>query len=90
MRDKYRGFAVGDTVTVLVDRKCSYFNYPNEGDNNHWITRGSKAIIVSIPPCVRITKGNGTHFLNLRKEIDDGENYTVYYNEIEKFKGEEK
>jgi len=62
----YKGFRVGDKVTVRQVTNCQYFDYPQIGDNQKTLKPGEKAIIDSIAPKVRINiLGTGECFFNL-------------------------
>ena len=62
----YKGFRVGDIVTVNEVTECQYFDYPHKGDNNKTLKSGEKAVIDTIPSKVRINiPGTGEYFFNL-------------------------
>ncbi len=62
----YKGFRVGDVVTVKRVTECQYYDYPEKGDNRKTLKPGEKAVIDSIPPKVRINKPDtGAYFFNL-------------------------
>ncbi len=72
----YKRFSIGDIVTVKVITEHQYYNYP-KGRNLKTLKLEEKAIIVSIPPKVRINeKGTGEYFFNL---VRVGNNQDDYY-----------
>jgi hypothetical protein len=82
----YKRFRIGDLVTVKQVTECQYYNYPHTGDNNKTLKPNETAIIVSIPPKVRINQaGTGEYFFNLvRHNSKDSSYYPVldYHNLI--------
>jgi hypothetical protein len=69
--DTYKKFSIGDIVTVKAITEHQYYNYP-KGRNLTTLNPGDKAVIVSIPPKVRISKiGTGEYFFNLVKIKDN-------------------
>jgi hypothetical protein len=81
----YKRFSVGDIVTVTEVTEHQYYNYP-KGYNLKTLKPGEKAVIVNIPPKVRITKqGTGEYFFNLQRYKSKDTSYysvTDYHNLI--------
>jgi len=71
MKQTYRGFTVGQEVTVKQITECQYYNYP-VGRNLHTLVPDVVCKIISIPPKVRVSdKGTGEYFFILHKLGDD-------------------
>ena len=73
----YKQFRVGDVVTVKQVTQCQYYDYPHTGDNRKTLKPGERAIILTIPPKIRINEsGTGEYFFNLIRF--NGKDSTIY------------
>jgi hypothetical protein len=72
----YKGFRIGEIVTVKKTIEHQYYNYP-KGYNLKTLKVGEKAIINSIMPKVRVTEsGTGEYFFNLVRH--NSKDVTIY------------